>query len=183
LKRQLLLVMAIGIGLLALVACSPVEGESNGGNTCPAPQEGTLLFTYEEQGYCVLYPDTHAPVEGGETQTGFVVGGDVMNHTETRVSIVVTDAAGETTEDAAARILAYFGLPDTSPPTAAMLGGQAALVLDNMPGQDINRRVVAVHNGRVYDLTFSPIGPDYGEIGQQTEAFYNLVMDSFTFTD
>ncbi|MFO7662178.1 MAG: hypothetical protein R6X18_06240 [Chloroflexota bacterium] len=181
-KRQLLLVMAIGIGLLALVACNPGEGESNGGNTCPTPQEGTLLFTYADQGYCLLYPSTHVPVDLGGTETVFVVG-DIMNHTDPRVTVNVTDAAGVSTEDAAARILADFGLPDTNPPTSATLGGREALVLDNMPGQDINRRVVAVHNGRVYDLTFLPIGPDYGEIGEQTEEFYNLVLNSFTFTD
>ena len=118
-----------------------------------------------------------------ETSPGnvaFVVG-DLKNVTEPRMSIDVTDAAGMSTADAAASVLAVFGLPDTSGPTPVTLGGQEALLLDNMPGQDINRRVITVHGDKMYDLTFMPIGPDYGEVGERTEALYQLALDSFTF--
>jgi hypothetical protein len=50
-----------------------------------------------------------------------------------------------------------------------------------MPGQDLNRRIFIVHDGRLYDLVISRIGADYGEIGQQAEALYQMVADSFQF--
>lgn len=164
--------------MLVLAACGQTATES--GTTCPEPQEGKALFTNEPQGYCMLYPDTHKPVEVSEAETVFVVG-DLMNVSEPRVMVNVTDAAGETTEEAANRILAVFGLPEGNTPGTATIGGEEAVVLDNMPGQDINRRVIVVHNDRLYDLTFLPIGPDYGDVGQRTEELYQLVMDSFTF--
>jgi hypothetical protein len=178
-KRHLMIAGMIVIWVTALAACNPNEPEAS--TSCPTPQSGTTLLTYEAQGYCLLYPETHQPVEVSEAETVFVVG-DLMNVSEPRVSVNVTDAAGESTTDAAGRILAVFGLPDSNPPGAVTMGGMEAVVLDNMPGQDINRRVIMVHNDRLYDLTFLPIGPDYGDVGQRTEELYQLVIDSFTFT-
>lgn len=177
-KRLLTFAVAMGLLLLVVAACG--QSETATGTACPAPETGTALLTYEAQGYCLLYPETHTPVEVSEAETVFVVG-DLMNVAEPRVSVNVSDATGISTTDAAAQVLAVFGLPDTNPPGSTTLGGEEAVVLDNMPGQDINRRVIAVHNGRLYDLTFLPIGADYGDVAQRTEELYQLVMDSFIF--
>jgi hypothetical protein len=180
LKRIMFIGAVIAVMLLALVACNQNESVTETG--CPAPGEGASLYTYEPQGYCLLYPDGHNPVELSEAETVFVVG-DVMNHVDPRFSVNVTDAAGEGAVAAADRIETDFGIPGMATRETVTLGGVEAIVLDNMPGQDLNRRVIAVHNGRLYDLTFVPVGADYGEIGERTEEIYQLVLDSFRFTE
>ena len=54
--------------------------------------------------------------------------------------------------------------------SSAEIAGQPAVILDNVPGQDLNRRVLIVHNDRLYDLTFSPL--DHPEI----ETFYQTII-------
>lgn len=178
--KRILLVLLIVVAT-ALSACSTGGEETAGsGDGCPEATEGTMLYTQESQGYCVLVPDTYQPFDSGDGNTTFVVG-DLLNVSDPRLSITVTDAAGMSTEDAAARILVAFSLPEMGETLTATLDGEEAVVIDNLPGQDINRRVVVVHDGRMYDLMFSPIGPDYGEVGERTEELYQLVTESFTF--
>lgn len=176
-KRHLFVVAMFAV-LLALAACGSDAPETGAG--CPVPGDGTLLFTYEGQGYCLLYPDSHQPIEVSEAETVFVVG-DLLNVSEPRVSVTVTDAAGQGAVEAADRVEADFGIPGMNTRDTVTIGGVEGVVLDNMPGQDINRRVIVVHNGRLYDLMFLPIGADYGEVGQRTEELYQNVLDSFTF--
>lgn len=40
-----------------------------------------------------------------------------------------------------------------------MLDGVPANQFDQVPGQDLSRQVVLVHNGRLYTLTFTPMIP------------------------
>ncbi len=61
------------------------------------------------------------------------------------------------------------------------LGGQDAVRLDNMPGQDIGRQVVAVHGNRLYTLTFVPADPNAGQAYRQMEDLYRAVLASFAF--
>src|SRR5690606_14960227 len=65
--------------------------------------------------------------------------------------------------------------------TTAMLGGVEAVVLDHLPGQDINRQVIAVANDQVYRLDFMPAAPQMGEAYTQMEELYAQVMASFAF--
>lgn len=178
-KRVLLLILFVLV-LSAAVACGGTTETATGDDPCPTPEAGTLLYRDDAHGYCVLYPDTHQTFDSTEAETVFAVT-DLMNTAEPRVSINVTDAADLDTETAAAQTMADFGLPDMSVPGNVLLDGTDAVVLDNMPGQDINRRVVVVHNGRLYDFMFLPIGEDYGEVAQRTEDVYRLMVESFRF--
>lgn len=180
-KRTLFMIVATLAVVLALGACSPTTDQANqAGGECPTPGADTLLYTMEPQGYCLLYPATHQPIASSETGTDFVVG-DLMNVTEPRFSVSVSEAGGLDTATAAAQIEADFGLPDMTTRSYVVLDGQEAVVLDNMPGQDINRRVIVVHNGRLYDLMFAPVGADYGDLATRTESVYQTVVESFTF--
>jgi hypothetical protein len=52
-------------------------------------------------------------------------------------------------------------------------------MLDNLPGQDTNRRLVTVHEDRVYDLMVARIGSDYGAVGDEAAALYDMLLKSF----
>jgi len=65
--------------------------------------------------------------------------------------------------------------------SSATIGGQDAIVLDGVPGQDISRQVVVACEDRLYRLTFVPASEDAGEIYTRMEQFYQMVLDSMSF--
>lgn len=178
-SAKVILLIILGMLLILVLTACAAQGAEEAGR-CPTPTEDTLLFTHEEQGYCVLYPQSHQPIEAGPEETVFAVG-SLMDVSNPRIFIKVTDAAGQDTATAADQIERDFGNPGISGRSTATLGGEEAVVLDDLMGQDINRRLVVVHNGRLYDLTFVPVGADYGELADRTEQVYQLMLDSFTF--
>lgn len=180
-KRLVIVMILLLAMLMTVVACATsAVAPSVTEGACPTPGEGTLLYTNDAQGYCVLYPATHQSFETDEGSTSFAVD-SLLDVSNPRVYIQVSDAAGQDTTAAAGQIEADFAMPDMSTRGNVTIGGEEAALLDNLPGQDINRRVILVHNGRLYDLMFTPIGADYGDLAQQTEQVYEMVVDSFTF--
>ncbi|HSG15105.1 MAG TPA: hypothetical protein VLE70_02130 [Anaerolineae bacterium] len=148
---------------------------------CPLPVDGTKLLTDEAHGYCLLYPTSHTVVqlESGNTE---IVVGDLMNHIDPRVSIKVEPAKGRSAAQAADEWLADFSLPDFDiKQSATTIGGQEAVMLDMMPGQDLNRQLLVVHDGQLYHLFFAPFDPSAGESYAQMEELFGIVTGSFVF--
>jgi hypothetical protein len=61
------------------------------------------------------------------------------------------------------------------------VGGELGVVVDNVPGQDVNRQLFVVHNGRLYTFLFAPADDERPEMLAQMEDLYETVVDSFTF--
>ncbi|MEZ4662757.1 MAG: hypothetical protein R2911_34850 [Caldilineaceae bacterium] len=131
-------------------------------------------------GYCLLYPAAYAPVylPDGAVE---LVSQSMMNHTDPLVSISVEEANGRTLEQVATEweaLYAHQGI-DTARGYITV-DGVEAVMLDNLPGQDLNRRAVLVRNGRIYSFFFTPLG-DAGEALSNMEAFYQGILNSFRF--
>lgn len=62
-----------------------------------------------------------------------------------------------------------------------VVDGQQAYILENMPGQDLNRQVFIVYKGFLYHLFFLPDYPQSGEAYEQMETLYAAVMNSLRF--
>jgi hypothetical protein len=62
------------------------------------------------------------------------------------------------------------------------LGGEQALVLDGMPGQNLVRRVYIVHQQTLYILTFSPTRSENMAASDQMEALYAAVTSSWAWS-
>ena len=62
------------------------------------------------------------------------------------------------------------------------LGGEQALVLDGMPGQDLVRKVYIVHQQTLYILTFSPTFSKNTAAIDQMEALYAAVTSSWEWS-
>lgn len=171
-------VMAVGSGIPEPV--DPAEGVS--GNVtediCAQPSAGQQQFS--ALGVCFLYPDNYQVDQSGSNLVLYV--NSPLNTEAPLLSVDIRAADGHSLEDIVAESMANYGLPAEQQPTQIVLGGEEAFVLDNLPGQDINRRVVAIYNDRVYDLIVARIGPDYGEVGQQAEELYELVIGTLQFT-
>jgi hypothetical protein len=63
-----------------------------------------------------------------------------------------------------------------------MLDGEQAVVLDGMPGQDFQRRVYVVHQQTLYVLAFMPTRSENKAAGDQMEALYAAVTNSWSWS-
>jgi hypothetical protein len=157
---------------------------------CPEPTAGTQLLRHDVHGYCLLYPTGYEAVEYPTSYSiGIWAPPGAEGHRE-RLFIDAEDAAGRTLEDAVSQIVADYSIPGMELQTSLglVIDGEAAAMVDNVPGQELNRRLLFLHNGLLYHLMFLPslLGETEDYPGQaaahaQMEALYAAVVDSFTF--
>lgn len=62
------------------------------------------------------------------------------------------------------------------------LDGEQAVVLDGMPGQDLQRRLYVVHEQTLYVLAFMPTLSGNKATNDQMEALYNAVTSSWSWS-
>ena len=186
--RNKWLVWVLSLVAIALAACSlPSVGATDkpepqtGGTAaiCPEAASGTELLRVEDHGYCLLYPSGYS-IENPNPEETVLVVGSLLDVSNPRAYIKVTDAEGRTLEQVADAVVADFPGFEIAR-TSATIGGQDAVVLDGVPGQDISRQIVIVRDGRMYRLTFVPASEDAGEIYTRMEQFYQMVLDSLSF--
>lgn len=170
------------INLLTSVLGPPFAG----GNTavtlpstdrCPAATADTRLLTDEAGGYCLLYPTEYTVERPNADEIDLVIG-SLLNVQDPRVSIVVQAADGRSAEQMADGFLAAVDGFDVTRTSTTVAGVEAA-VLDNLPGQEVNRQVWFVRDGRAFQMVFTPADEGLGESYTQMEALYELVTDSF----
>jgi hypothetical protein len=98
-----------------------------------------------------------------------------MDHLSPRIGIEVSAAGDRTLAGIADQMMADYapvGTNVTAQPI--MVHGVDGVLLDNLPGQDLNRRIVLLRNGQVYSLMFMPLSPE-------AEPLYRAVLDSLRF--
>ena len=135
----------------------------------------------EARGFCLLYPASHTveQLESGNTE---IVLGSLMNHSDPRVSIVVEELAGRSLEQAVDEFLTgYEGFEIAQTPV--IVGDEKAVQLDNVPGQDLYRKVMVAHNGFLYQLSFAPYDPSLAVTYARAEQLSKVVIDSFRFLE
>jgi len=150
---------------------------------CPIAGHTTRLLINSAHGYCLLYPDSYVPLPAAEGSSTEIVKGQMMNHVDPRVSIHVEDAAGRTLAEVADQLDADFALPGIAVERSSItIDGVEAIVLDNLPGQDLNRRIVLLHNARLYSFFLTPLG-ETEAARAAAEAFFQGVLGSLRFFD
>ena len=166
--------------LLALVVagCAGLGGAAEEIGACPQPADGTALLQNEELGYCLLYPDNYMvePREGAD----IVVIDSIMNHVDPRFDITVEEAAGRTAAEAAEEwAQGWLGLE--LPRSTITVAGEEAVVVDDVPGQELSRYLFVVHGDRLYRMMFTHTSPDLGETYTRAQNLYTVVTNSFQF--
>jgi hypothetical protein len=147
---------------------------------CPQPTDGTLLFTDELHGYCLLYPNSHTVVQIDSGNTEMVVG-ELMNHIDPRISVDTEELAGRSMEEVVNEFLAgYEGFEIER--TDLTVAGEEAVLLDRIPGQDFYRMVLIPHDGTLYKLQVFPFDENLVDSIAQAEDLYQMAIDSFRFT-
>jgi len=167
------------------IATQAVESEPT--STAPAPQPATLTpggtgvetVSLEALDFCFSYPKGYTLLPYGESVE--IVGPQSDSVPEPGMMwIDVSNAQGRTAEGVADEELSQAaGL--YPPRYTVMLGGDEAVVLDGMPGQNLVRRVYVVHAGTLIIPTFSPYGSDNAFASDQMEALYAAATSSWVW--
>lgn len=150
---------------------------------CPADAADSHQWRNEGAGYCLLLPAGFEANLYEENNSAVVLAPASTGGHRERLFITVEDALGRSLEQVAEQVLTDHLIPDMEyelSPDAEM-GGGPAFVIGKMAGQDLNRRVIAVHYGRVYTLIFIPDNPEQQPANAEMETLYQAVMASFAF--
>ena len=198
-KQHWFILIGLGSLLFGLSACGSSE---MGAASAPVTEEvaatcdATLghLFNSEESGICFVYPEDYCWLAGQDgTANSFVSlasedaeGNNcpddplILHGEVVWVSVNVTPANGQLLDGAVATLtegLEDFGLEMAE----VMLDGETAVQINNMPGQDISRELLTIHDDQLYRFTFVPASADYGERYTQMQNLYSQVVTSFHF--
>jgi hypothetical protein len=149
--------------------------------TCPEATADLALLQDPAHGFCLLYPADYQVV-AGENNVGLVKD-SLLNVSDPRLGITIEEAGERTATVIADAVMVDFPAdiwPDITRSTISVAGVEAE-VLNNLPGQDLNRRVVLVHEGLLYDMLFSPLDDADKSTEGRLELFYNDIVDSFQF--
>jgi hypothetical protein len=92
----------------------------------------------------------------------------------------VTDAQGQTAAQAADAASAGFGEGFNITKTAIEVDGVQGVVVDGLPGQDSNRQVFIVSNGRLYQIVFEPWYPN-ASAPTPLEGLYKTIIETLHF--
>lgn len=165
-----------------LPVATTVAGEETQ-DACPEPTADQTWVRNEAAGYCFLIPDGYEAVTFEETYGVVVYAPATTPGHRERLLIEVQDALGRSLEQVTEQVLADTTIPGMAPEIdeTRTVGSAAATVIGKLPGQDLNRRLLTVHNGRVYQLMFVPDDPDMAQAYAEMETLFALVTDSFTF--
>jgi hypothetical protein len=170
--------------MLAVAGCGLISRPvATGESACPAATAQSQLLKNEAQGYCLLHPAGYTAGQPNPDETVLFTG-SLQNADAGRAYITVSDTGGKAAPEIAGSIAREIAasLPGWSVRQSTLnLGGETAVVLDNVPGQDISRQVVAVHGGRLYLLTFAPADPGQSGAYGEMDKLYQTVVESFRF--
>ena len=176
---MLIFLLAAVLGACAPQAVTTVPTSAPESTSVPASE---AVLTMEEFGFRFRYPAQYQAVI---QQNGLCLspsqeyGPPGPCHVQ-NFGIEVQDAQGRTLEDATEEAAAR-GNPDIEVKrTPITVGGQPAILLDDIYSVDILRMVVVVYNGRIYQLTFVP-WVDNPAADSPMGILYNTVIDSFEF--
>lgn len=149
-----------------------------GGFTSPQTG-GVQLLTNEAHGYSLWYPKGFEVYYPNEQEAVILAPATTEGHRE-RAFIWVEPAGGKTVEQAVGELLADFEGFEIEQ-TMTIVGGEAAMILDNLPGQDINRRVLVVHADRLYSMMFVPSDPERAQAYAEMETVFGPLLNTFQF--
>jgi hypothetical protein len=138
-------------------------------------------FSSDQLGLCFSFPQGYEQMPYNDTVE--IVAPSLGPNTELRglFWLEMSDAQNRTAEEVANQeVKDVAGLNPGR--WTVTLGGEEALVLDGMPGQDLVRRVYIVHQQTLYILTFSPTRSENTAASDQMEALYTAVTSSWAWS-
>jgi len=184
---------------IVLSACANETSQSNTAVAdvfTPAPQvsESTPFqagvddtaewFSSDQLGLCFSYPQGYTQIPNSDAVE--IVAPDLPG-TDTKglFWLEISDSYDRSAETIADQDMTY---EITNAPGLSIdrwtvtLGGEQAVVLDGMPGQNLQRRVYVVRQQTLYILAFWPARSENKAAGDQMEALYAAVTNSWAWS-
>ncbi len=140
----------------------------------------TESFSSDQLGLCFSYPQGYQQIPSGdsiEIASPDLPGSGVKG----LFWLEISNAYGRSAETIAAQDMALAAGADIGRSTI-MLGGQPAVVLDGMPGQDLQRRVYVVREPTLYVLAFMPTRSQDQAASEQMDTLYAEVTSSWAWS-
>jgi len=131
-------------------------------------------------GLCFSYPQGYTQIPNNDAAE-IVAFDPVGTDTKGIFWIEISDSYNRTVEKIADQEMTYAAGLDVGRWTLT-LDGEEAVVLDGMPGQDLQRRVYVVHDQTLYILGFMPTRSEKKAANDQMEALYAAVMNSWAWS-
>ena len=160
--------------LLGIVACGAQSQP-----TQTSVNDTDELFSSDRLGLCFSYPQGYTQLPYNDTvqiAAPDLPGSDVKG----LFWLEISDSYSRTAEEIADQDLTFA--PGLSVDRwTVTLGGKQAVVLDGMPGQELQRRVYVVHQQTLYILAFWPARSENKAAGDQMEALYAAITNSWTW--
>jgi len=150
---------------------TPAQSSANG---------TTELFSSDEMGLCFSYPRGYTQISTKDTvefAAPDLPGSDVKG----LFWLEISDSYNRTAEVIADQEVTFSPGLDLDRWTVT-LGGEHAVVLDGMPGQELQRRVYVVHQQTLYMLGFWPVRSENQAASDQMEALYAAVTGSWAWS-
>jgi hypothetical protein len=146
-----------------------------------SPTAEVELYSSDQLGICFSYPQGYTQVPYNDSVE--IVAPAPVPDSEDRglFWLDVSDSQGRTAEEVADRELRDVAGLNPGRWTVS-LGGEQALVLDGMPGQNLVRRVYIVRQETLYILTFSPTRSENSVASEQMETLYAAVTSSWAWS-
>ena len=182
-SSTLLVVTAIGLSACGNVTL-PVNTTAE--DTLPpttqiveSTTEPVEWFSSDALGLCFSYPQGYTPLP--ESDPVEIVAPELAG-TDLRAIfwLEISEAYDRTAEVIANQDLTTAGVVVDL--WNLTLDGEPAVVLDGMPGQDLQRRVYVVHQGTLYVLAFMPTRSQDTAAYDQMETLYNAITSSWVWS-
>jgi len=142
--------------------------------------DATELFSSDQLGLCFSYPREYTQISAKDTveiAAPDLPGSDVKG----LFWLEISDSYDRTAEVIADQEMTFAPGLDVGRWTV-MIGGEQAVVLDGMPGQELQRRVYVVHQQTLYMLGFWPVHSENKAASDQMEALYTAVTSSWAWS-
>jgi hypothetical protein len=149
----------------------------------PAQTNGTAtmeLFSSDRLSLCFSYPQGYTQIPYNDTVEIIapeLPGSDLRG----LFWLEISDSYNRSAEKIADQEMTYAEGVDVGR-WIVTLDGEQAVVLDGMPGQDLQRRVYVVHQQTLYVLAFMPTRSENKAASDQMEALYAAVTNSWSWS-
>ncbi len=184
----------VGLSLgLALLACSSsiqptaeptiaaVPTTAAVSTTAASPSvERAPRYTDDDEGYTFRFPAEYNVVRYGRSMCLTVAEEVMMACHAANAFVDVADAGGQTLAEAADVVAAQANPDIEVQRTEIELGGEPAILLDDIYAADVLRKVVVIHGDRLYVLSFLPWAESAEEFAR-IEGLYETVITTMEF--
>lgn len=156
---------------------------------CPQPGEGRTLYINTDNGFCFLYPadlklqpDPLRPAEAVQL-LGPLADPGAMETVALNVTVANNGPADGLDSTGYATAWLQRNAPGLAPAQApATIGGQPAIVVDNLPGMMMGLRGAFVVSGGVkYQITMLPLPQDVPQLAAAATQAWDAITGSIAF--